>query len=156
MMKNSYQSEPSTRLRYNTAKHELGIRVFSYQFWHNLWQVCFRLPLQGLLLKTVNRRLITLMLPLFLIITLSMLANWCFPLPKARLHPPVSQIVLDRNGEWLRAFLADDSMWRFSRQLSVISYQSQEVFDKPDTSLTENSYREAKQQPTTISYTKRC
>ena len=143
MMKNSYQSEPSTRLRYNTAKHELGIRVFSYQFWHNLWQVCFRLPLQGLLLKTVNRRLITLMLPLFLIITLSMLANWCFPLPKARLHPPVSQIVLDRNGEWLRAFLADDSMWRFSRQLSVISYQSQEVFDKPDTSLTENSYREA-------------
>ena len=143
MMRNSYQSEPSTRLRYNTAKHELGIRVFSYQFWHNLWQVCFRLPLQGLLLKTVNRRLITLMLPLFLIITLSMLANWCFPLPKARLHPPVSQIVLDRNGEWLRAFLADDGMWRFSRQLSVISYQSQEVFDKPDTSLTENSYREA-------------
>ena len=143
MMKNSYQSEPPTRLRYNTAKHELGIRVFSYQFWHNLWQVCFRLPLQGLLLKTVNRRLITLMLPLFLIITLSMLANWCFPLPKACLHPPVSQIVLDRNGEWLRAFLADDSMWRFSRQLSVISYQSQEVFDKPDTSLTENSYREA-------------
>ena len=143
MMKNSYQSEPPTRLRYNTAKHELAVRVFSYQFWHNLWQVCFRLPLQGLLLKTVNRRLITLMLPLFLIITLSMLANWCFPLPKARLHPPVSQIVLDRNGEWLRAFLADDSMWRFSRQLSVISYQSQEVFDKPDTSLTENSYREA-------------
>ena len=143
MMKNSYQSEPSTRLRYNTAKHELAVRVFSYQFWHNLWQVCFRLPLQGLLLKTVNRRLITLMLPLFLIITLSMLANWCFPLPKARLHPPVSQIVLDRNGEWLRAFLADDGMWRFSRQLSVISYQSQEVFDKPDTSLTENSYREA-------------
>ena len=143
MMRNSYQFEPPTRLRYNTAKHELGIRVFSYQFWHNLWQVCFRLPLQGLLLKTVNRRLITLMLPLFLIITLSMLANWCFPLPKARLHPPVSQIVLDRNGEWLRAFLADDSMWRFSRQLSVISYQSQEVFDKPDTSLTENSYREA-------------
>ena len=143
MMRNSYQSEPPTRLRYNTAKHELGIRVFSYQFWHNLWQVCFRLPLQGLLLKTVNRRLITLMLPLFLIITLSMLANWCFPLPKARLHPPVSQIVLDRNGEWLRAFLADDGMWRFSRQLSVISYQSQEVFDKPDTSLTENSYREA-------------
>ena len=43
-----------------------------------------------------------------------MLANWCFPLPKARLHPPVSQIVLDRNGEWLRAFLADDGMWRIA------------------------------------------
>ena len=55
------------------------------------------------------------MLPPLLIATLFMLANWCFPLPKARLHPPVSQIVLDRNGEWLRVFLADDGMWRFSR-----------------------------------------
>ena len=54
------------------------------------------------------------MLPPLLIATLFMLANWCFPLPKARLHPPISQIVLDRNGEWLRAFLADDSMWRIA------------------------------------------
>jgi len=76
--------------------------------------------------------------PFLLIVVLFMLANWCFPLPKARLHPPVSQIVLDRNGEWLRAFLADDGMWRFSRQSSVISYQSQEVFDKPDPSLPDN------------------
>ena len=78
------------------------------------------------------------LLPLLLIATLFMLANWCFPLPKARLHPPVSQIVLDRNGEWLRAFLADDGMWRFSRQSPVISHQSQEVFDKPVRSLTDN------------------
>ena len=78
------------------------------------------------------------MLPPLLIATLFMLGNWCFPLPKTRLHPPVSQIVLDRNGEWLRAFLADDGMWRFSRQLSVISDQSQEVFDKPVRSLTDN------------------
>ena len=56
------------------------------------------------------------LLPPLLIITLFMLANWCFPLPKARLHPPTSQIVLDRNGEWLRAFLAEDGMWRFSSQ----------------------------------------
>ena len=61
------------------------------------------------------RRLIILTLPFLLIATLFILANWCFPLPKARLHPPVSQIVLDRNGEWLRVFLADDGMWRFSR-----------------------------------------
>ena len=67
-----------------------------------------------------------------------MLANWCFPLPKARLHPSPSRIVLDRNGQWLRAFLADDGMWRFSRQSSVISHQSQAVFDKPDPSLIEN------------------
>ena len=106
MMRNSYRSS-----------------VISRQFWHNLWQVCFRLPLQSLLLKTVNRRLIALMLPFLLIAILFILANWCFPLPKARLHPPVSQIVLDRNGEWLRAFLADDGMWRIavSSQQSAVS-----------------------------------
>ena len=58
-----------------------------------------------------------------LVIVLFILANWCFPLPKARLHPPSSRIVLDRNGEWLRAFLADDGMWRFSYQSSVVSRQ---------------------------------
>ena len=73
--------------------------------------------------KPLFRKLITLTLPLLSIVILFMLGNWCFPLPKARLHPPVSQIVLDRNGEWLRAFLADDGMWRFSRQLPVTSYQ---------------------------------
>ena len=66
------------------------------------------------------------LLPLLLIATLFMLANWCFPLPKARLHPPVSQIVLDRNGEWLRTFLADDGMWRIavSRQQSAVSQKT--------------------------------
>ena len=65
------------------------------------------------------------MLSFLLIATLFMVANWCFPLPKARLHPPVSQIVLDRNGEWLRAFLADDGMWRIaiSNQQSAVSSQ---------------------------------
>ena len=67
------------------------------------------------------------LLPLFLIVTLFLLANWCFPLPKARLHPPVSQIVLDRNGEWLRAFLADDGMWR----IAVSSQQEGIVKRKP-------------------------
>lgn len=75
----------------------------------------------------------TVMLSFLLIVILFMLANWCFPLPKARLHPPVSQIVLDRNGEWLRAFLADDGMWRFS-------YQSQQIFNKSAPSLTQNSH----------------
>ena len=54
------------------------------------------------------------LLPLSFVITLFMFANWRFPLPKARLHPPTSPIVLDRNGEWLRAFLADDGMWRIT------------------------------------------
>ncbi len=67
------------------------------------------------------------LLPLFTIITLFILANWCFPLPKARLHPPTSRIVLDRNGEWLRAFLADDGMWR----IAVSSQQEDIVKRKP-------------------------
>ena len=57
------------------------------------------------------------------ILLLFVIANWCFPLPKTRLHPPPSYIVLDRNGEWLRAFLAADGMWRFSHQQSANSSQ---------------------------------
>ena len=114
------------------------LSVISYQL-SALWRLCFRYLPQATRLKTVNRRLITLLIPLFLVITLFILVNWCFPLPKARLHPSPSRIVLDRNGEWLRAFLANDGMWRFSRQ-------SQEVFGKPDASLTEN------RQPTTGNY----
>ena len=63
---------------------------------------------------TENRWKLMAILPLFILL-LFILANWCFPLPKARLHPPSSQIILDRNGKWLRTFLAEDGMWRFSR-----------------------------------------
>ena len=59
-------------------------------------------------------RLMPVMLSFLLIVILLMVANWCFPLPKARLHPSPSRIVLDRNGEWLRAFLAEDGMWRIA------------------------------------------
>ena len=45
-------------------------------------------------------------------VLLFVLLNVCFPLPTHRLHPSPSRIVLDRNGEWLRAFLAPDGMWR--------------------------------------------
>ena len=72
------------------------------------------------LLRVFNlKKTFWLLLPLFMIVLFAV-ANWCFPLPKTRLHPPVSRIVLDRNGEWLRAFLADDGMWRMSRN----DYQS--------------------------------
>ena len=60
---------------------------------------------------TVDCRLLIVILPLSIVI-LFVIANWCFPLPKERLHPSSSPIVLDRNGEWLRAFLAPDGMWR--------------------------------------------
>ncbi len=83
---------------------------------------------------------------LFAVLAVFIIVNWCFPLPKAQLHRPSSPIVLDRNGEWLRAFLAADGMWRFSYQSSVIRHQSQKVFDEPDPSLTEN------RQPITDNY----
>ena len=79
-------------------------------------------------------------LPLFIILLFT-IANWCFPLPKTRLHPPPSRIVLDRNGEWLRAFLAKDGMWRFSYQSSVVSHQLRGDSvgpDPSDPSLTDN------------------
>ena len=81
---------------------------------------------QLVLFITENRWKLIAILPLS-IIFLFVLANWCFPLPKARLHPPPSQIVLDRNGEWLRAFLTDDGMWRFSLQQSAFSSQQRKL-----------------------------
>ena len=90
------------------------------------------------LLTGLNRKKSVWVLSPLLVIVIFILANWCFPLPKARLHPPTSRIVLDRNGEWLRAFLADDGMWRFSRQSSVTSGQLGGNLFGQDTSLTNN------------------
>ena len=90
------------------------------------------------LLAGLNRKKSVWVLFPLLVIVLFILANWCFPLPKARLHPPTSRIVLDRNGEWLRAFLADDGMWRFSHQSSVISSQLRGDLVGQDPSLTDN------------------
>ena len=69
------------------------------------------------------RKLLWLLLP-FSIVVLFVTANWCFPLPKARLHLPASPIVLDRNGEWLRAFLAADGMWRMPEVVTDSSQDS--------------------------------
>lgn len=46
-------------------------------------------------------------------ISLFVIAHLCFPLPKEKLLPPTSTIVLDRSGEWLRAFTSEDDMWCF-------------------------------------------
>lgn len=40
------------------------------------------------------------------------IANWLFPLPVEKLHPTPSTVILDKNGELLRAFLSPDEMWR--------------------------------------------
>ena len=58
--------------------------------------------------------------PLFLLICsiiilpglILLIANWVFPLPVEKLHPPSSTVVLDRHGEWLRAFAASEDSWR--------------------------------------------
>ncbi len=88
-------------------------------------------------LKAESRWKLMAILPLSIIVLFTIM-NWCFPLPKARLHPPSSRIVLDRNGEWLRAFLAADGMWRFSHQSSVISSQLRGDLVGQDPSLTDN------------------
>ncbi len=77
------------------------------------------------------KKLFWLLSPLFVIL-IFMIASWCFPLPKTRLHPPPSRIVLDRNGEWLRAFLAEDGMWRFSHQQSAVSRENGRLEEKMD------------------------
>lgn len=46
-------------------------------------------------------------------VVLFAIANLIFPLPKDKLYPPPSTVVVDRNGEWLRAFTSTDEMWRF-------------------------------------------
>ena len=85
----------------------------------------------SLLSSLPSKRLFWLLSPLFVIL-IFLIANWCFPLPQTRLHPPPSRIVLDRNGEWLRAFLADDGMWRFSHQASVVSTENGRIEKKKD------------------------
>ena len=49
----------------------------------------------------------TVLIPLLLFL----IANRVFPLPVEKLHQPPSTIVLDRHGEWLRAFIASDESW---------------------------------------------
>lgn len=53
--------------------------------------------------------LVILLMPLCLFA----FAHLCFPLPKEKLHPKPSTVVMDRSGEWLRAFTSEDDMWRF-------------------------------------------
>ncbi|MYB93259.1 penicillin-binding protein 1C [Candidatus Poribacteria bacterium] len=88
-------------------------------------------------LKVSDSRWLMAILPLFIIVLFT-IASWCFPLPKTRLHAPPSRIVLDRNGEWLRAFLAKDGMWRFSYQSSVVSHQLRGDSVGQEISLTDN------------------
>ena len=73
--------------------------------------------------KFLKRRWCLTGLPLSLL-CLFVLAHLCFPLPKEKLQLSPSTVVLDRNGEWLRAFTSSDDMWRFPEtSLDVVSPQ---------------------------------
>lgn len=63
-------------------------------------------------IRIIQKRWYIYVIPIILV-GLFTLANFCFPLPKEKLHPLPSTVVLDRNGEWLRAFTSTDDMWRF-------------------------------------------
>jgi penicillin-binding protein 1C len=47
--------------------------------------------------------------------------NALFPFPFEKLYPPTSSLVLDRNDEMLRAFLAPDEMWRLRVDAAEVS-----------------------------------
>ena len=106
-------------------KNSCQLSVIRYPLRGFLWQLRLLFKQQQtsltdnrtIFLRKIVLKTIPAILPLFIIL-LFVIANWCFPLPKTRLHPPPSHIVLDRNGEWLRAFLADDGMWRFKKEVS--------------------------------------
>ena len=81
----------------------------------------FQNPFLVKLAKFIKKRWYIFASPL-LPVCLFVLANLCFPLPKEKLHSPSSTVVLDRNGEWLRAFTSPDEMWRLSEtSLDAIS-----------------------------------
>lgn len=64
----------------------------------------------------------------------------CFPLPQDRLFPKSSTLVLDNQGELLRAFLAPDDMWRLRVERdeiaptlvdAVLAYEDRHFFHHP-------------------------
>ncbi|MBU1319662.1 MAG: penicillin-binding protein 1C [candidate division Zixibacteria bacterium] len=57
------------------------------------------------------------LIPVFVCLIL----NWIFPLPTDKLYPQASTVVLDRNGEVMRVFLAPDGMWRIPVGLQEMS-----------------------------------
>ncbi|MYB64739.1 penicillin-binding protein 1C [Candidatus Poribacteria bacterium] len=77
-------------------------------------------PILSLLKKLQNTRIVRFLLRRWYIVAipitpflLFLITNWCFPLPIEKLQPSPSTVILDRNGEWLRAFTSPDEMWRF-------------------------------------------
>ncbi|MGB5106532.1 MAG: penicillin-binding protein 1C [Candidatus Zixiibacteriota bacterium] len=62
-----------------------------------------------------------LLLPLTAVVAIGFGADMVFPLPQEKLYPPSSTLMLDKDGELLRAFLAPDEMWRLRVESDEIS-----------------------------------
>lgn len=61
----------------------------------------------------MTRRLLPTALGFLLLLALlPVVANLLFPVPMGKLHPLSSTVVLDKDGQLLRAYLAPDEMWR--------------------------------------------
>ena len=85
--------------------------------------------------KQIRFFLYTLLGTVLLLALLFMIGNWLFPLPVEKLYQPPSTLVLDRDGEWLRAFTAPDDSWRIPEpslneispklQTAVLTYEDQ-------------------------------
>ena len=97
-------------------------------------------PFTPSLRKLQNTRIVRYLLRRWYIVVIPitpflffLIANWCFPLPLEKLQPSPSTVILDRNGEWLRAFTSPDEMWRFPEtsldeisprfQLAMLTYE---------------------------------
>jgi len=67
--------------------------------------------------KMMARIAAVVLIPVFVLLML----NSIFPLPIDKLYPQASTVVLDRNGEIMRVFLAPDGMWRMPVELQRMS-----------------------------------
>ncbi len=67
------------------------------------------------------------MIPLLAIFLVFEGLNLFFPLPKERLFPPVSTLVYARDGELLRAYTANDDIWRIHCSMVEISHFHQKL-----------------------------
>ena len=105
--------------------------LFSHLFHHNQMNFLYQQLLNRWLfpmfnyIKTHRKARFFLSIPAIALL-LFLILHLCFPLPKEKLHLPSSTVVLDRNGEWLRAFTSEDDMWRITEtSLENVSPQFQ-------------------------------
>ncbi|MBK7093384.1 MAG: transglycosylase domain-containing protein [bacterium] len=71
--------------------------------------------------KKTRTALKTMLLVCFALPLVAIAIDRLFPLPQEKLNPPSSTLLLDKDGNLLRAFLAPDEMWRLRVESDDIS-----------------------------------